>query len=95
MSTLGKRSRTKSTNVASKLGRKQQQSLSCKVTFCSLLCSPKDATAVLFVFGTCMVRRYILNIKVNSKVVLDVDMVAKGVQSLLMGNRILNGKLLK
>ena len=42
-----------------------------------------------------MVRRYILNIKVNSKVVLDVDMVAKGVQSLLMGNRILNGKLLK
>ena len=96
MSTLGKRSRTKSTNVASKLGRKRQQSSSCKVTFCS----PKDATAILFVFGTRMVRRYILNIEVdsvavNSKVVLDIGMVAKGVQSLLTGNRIPNGKIVE
>ena len=96
MSTLGKHSRTKSTNVASKLGRKRQQSSSYKVTFCS----PKDATAILFVFGTRMVRRYILNIEVdsvavNSKVVLDIGMVAKGVQSLLTGNRIPNGKIVE
>ena len=47
-----------------------------------------------------MMRRYILNIKVNSvavhsKVVLDVDMVAKGIQSLLTGNRIPNEKIVK
>lgn len=97
MSTLGKRSRTKSTNVTGKLGRKRQQSSSCKLTFCSPSCSPKDATAILFVFGTHIVRRYILNIEVdsvavNSKVVLDVDMVDKVVQSLLTGNCISNGK---